>query len=538
MGELRVGKEVDGFVRVVVASKAEVKQFVKNGRAGVVLNCQVLGDDGVKARLCFFNQACALVLERIVEQGTYDIAGGFVSESYFGEQAMDIKYTGKVLCREVVGSDLVAELDVQELKAMVQKPLDSRLDLGGILLGASEVRNAEENKERRMVLIGDECGNAVRIVLWGQHARRPDSEFQGCPVVAFRGVAVKEYIDKRYGSVGYDGAVYVGKEAVARVAPAVTGLADWFQSSAAPSITGFTPLGDVSFAIRWPCSDSTTGTVSGFHAEGGRASRGFREEGGGLVGTFKVRFVRVPHRVEAGDVTYSACKAEVKPGRYCMKKECSEHSAKREPHFHFRAQVADGPGADDAMWVDVWGSCGEALLNLPASEASGEAVEQAFESARRKAFQVKVRLNWKQHENGRIEVWDVEEVPLDGKLAALDVEKLAVASPLKSNPDGDAARVAKRKEQAAKEEAARVVKERRLNDQAKRRSMGSLKSRLEECCSRLVLAGSAKEAQRGYAAIDAGNESRMRSVLEELERKLGGDWGGVGCTGGSGRSWQ
>jgi len=93
--------------------------------------------------------------------------------------------------------------------------------------------------QKREITVTDDTATSVVVTLWGDRAKTEDAKFDGKPILAIKGVLVKEWNGGRSGSLLQDGAVVFGPEG-----PEVQRIQKWWseggssQNIEAMSISG------------------------------------------------------------------------------------------------------------------------------------------------------------------------------------------------------------------------------------------------------------------------------------------------------------
>jgi len=94
--------------------------------------------------------------------------------------------------------------DFVSLKEVQSKPAPCRVDLCGVVTEAKPIASVttKDGREllKRDITIADDTGVSMEVTLWGDKGKRPDSDFEGNPVIMVTAVSVKEFNGGRNGS--------------------------------------------------------------------------------------------------------------------------------------------------------------------------------------------------------------------------------------------------------------------------------------------------------------------------------------------------
>merc|ERR1712187_735983 len=97
------------------------------------------------------------------------------------------------------------------LRAMQARQVPCTLDLCGIVASfkPSLSFTSKDGKElvKREIIVADDTASSISVTLWGERASQADQKSENNPVVALKGVSVKEFNGGRSGSLLQGGAL-------------------------------------------------------------------------------------------------------------------------------------------------------------------------------------------------------------------------------------------------------------------------------------------------------------------------------------------
>jgi len=213
-----------------VTSKSSRRTFSnKAGQPGKVFSVDLLDKFGGEIRASFFNDAVDLYEEVLKVGQCYVFSRGNLKVANKQYNACNHRY-------ELVfdkGATVAACADDAEIKTFQFNFVDFRhvqgktlaergtkFDLCGVIMAFKPVVEFTSRDGRplvkREITLADDTALSLDLALWGDRAKFPDSKFESNPVVALKGVLVKEWNGGRSGSLMQDGHIdfeYSGVEA-------------------------------------------------------------------------------------------------------------------------------------------------------------------------------------------------------------------------------------------------------------------------------------------------------------------------------------
>jgi len=182
-----------------------------------VFSVDLLDKFGGEIRATFFNQG-ADKYENVLQVGNcYVFSKGSVKIA--NRQFNNCNHRYEITFdKDAIVAPVPEDADIQsmklsyvDLRSVQQKPLPTKVDLVGIVTDykAAFPFTSRDGKElvKRDLVLADDTATSMQVTIWGDRAMMPDEKFAGKPVVALKGVVVKEWNDGRSGSLISDGAL-------------------------------------------------------------------------------------------------------------------------------------------------------------------------------------------------------------------------------------------------------------------------------------------------------------------------------------------
>lgn len=204
-------------IRARVTAKAPLRTFSKNGNAGKVFHVDLLDAEGGEIRANIFGTAVDTYFDKLQPGKCYTFSGGSVRIANRQFNTCNHRYE-IVFDKGAVVEDAeddaqikVVQLKVTDLRFLRTKVVPCTVDLCGVLVGFRPTLSftSKDGKEltKREVTLADDTGNSIAVTLWGDRAKQEDKVFSNSPLVAFKGVNVKEWGTGRNGSLLEGGAM-------------------------------------------------------------------------------------------------------------------------------------------------------------------------------------------------------------------------------------------------------------------------------------------------------------------------------------------
>lgn len=202
-----------------VTSKSQLRTFSnKAGQPGKVFSVDLLDRFGGEIRASFFNDAVDQFEAQLKTGQCYVFGRGNLKVANKLYNATNHRYElifdkGATVAPCADDSEIktfqynFTDLRHVQAKALAEK--GTRFDLCGVIAAfkpAVEFTSRDGKPlVKREVTLADDTALSIDLAVWGDRAKLPDSDFDGHPVVAFKGVLVKEWNGGRSGSLLADG---------------------------------------------------------------------------------------------------------------------------------------------------------------------------------------------------------------------------------------------------------------------------------------------------------------------------------------------
>ncbi|CAJ1456314.1 unnamed protein product, partial [Effrenium voratum] len=184
---------------------------------GMVFSVELLDREGGEIRASLFNEAAEQHYDLMQCGRCFTLCNGSVRPAQKKYSALkhgyELVFDGRCQIHMVDDdADIGAvRLAVQKIASVTQMAVPSSVDICGVIVSAEHPQEfqTKEGKAlvKREITVADDSGHSVLITLWGDRARLDSREFAGSPVVALKGVQVKEWMSCRSGSMAEAGSM-------------------------------------------------------------------------------------------------------------------------------------------------------------------------------------------------------------------------------------------------------------------------------------------------------------------------------------------
>jgi len=196
-------------IKARVTAKSNVRNF-RNGQ-GKVFDATLLDAMGGEIRASFFNQAADKYGSMIENGKCYTFAKGVakVANKQYNPTNHRYELTFDNAAEVVPVSDdtqiETVKFSFKTLKTVQMQSLPCQADLCGIVTSFKAIQTVQskEGQEltKRDITIVDDSAMSMTVTLWGDRAKQEDKIFENQPLVAIKGVLVKEWREGRSGSI-------------------------------------------------------------------------------------------------------------------------------------------------------------------------------------------------------------------------------------------------------------------------------------------------------------------------------------------------
>lgn len=203
------------MIKARVTGKSQIRQFSKGANGGKVFSMELLDKSGGEIRCSFFNQAVDKYFDVLEVGKCYVLSKGTVKIANRQFNPCNHRYEltfDKEATVAPTGDDIEIksmQFNFTDLRVLQNKTLPSKVDLCGVVVAFKPVlsfksRDGKDLVKREITLV-DDTATSMDVTLWGERASEPDSKFDGKPLLALKGVLVKEWNGGRSGSLLQDG---------------------------------------------------------------------------------------------------------------------------------------------------------------------------------------------------------------------------------------------------------------------------------------------------------------------------------------------
>jgi replication factor A1 len=206
-------------IRARVTSKAPLRTFKAkgNGADGKVFHVELLDCEGGEIRASFFNQAVDAYYDKLEIGKCFTLSHGSlrVANRQYNttNHRYEIIFDKEAQVEEVMDDSTIetVKFNISDLRTVQLRALPCTVDLCGVIVSFQPhlAFTSREGKElvKREICLADDTATTMSVTLWGDRAQQPDKAFEGNPVIAIKGVIVKEWGTGRSGSLLEAGAL-------------------------------------------------------------------------------------------------------------------------------------------------------------------------------------------------------------------------------------------------------------------------------------------------------------------------------------------
>jgi len=252
-------------IKAKVNGKSQLRTFGEAG--GKVFSAELVDNQGGEIKASFFNDAAAKFLDVLQVGKVFTFSRGTVkvaNKQYNNcNHRYELTFDRDAQVAEVTGEtgEYKAHFNFTDLRAARSKEVPCRVDLCGIVTQFRPPANitAKDGREllKREITVVDDTGTSMELTLWGEHAKLPDSDFEGKPVVGFKNILMKEFSGDRTG-----GTVESSSLTFKPDVPAAKRIEQWWaQGGSKQSFADFVSLKDVQSKPA-PCRVDLCGVVT------------------------------------------------------------------------------------------------------------------------------------------------------------------------------------------------------------------------------------------------------------------------------------
>jgi len=258
------------------------------------------------------------------------------------------------------------QFNFTDLRVLHTKTLPAKVDLCGVVMSSKPALSfksqAGKDLVKREVTLVDDTATSIDVTLWGERAQEADSKFEGNPMMAFKGVLVKEWNGGRSGSLLQDGVMEFNP-----VGPEAERIQKWWSNGgSSTSINAMSVSGSVGGAGR-------TGKDASL-ADVRRIAESLPESSELYKVTARLSLVQTQKQGQRQPLSYLACSAPREGTQLLCNKRVDESGrcpvcgsvGKAVARLNARCKFID---YTDSAWMTTFHEGAEVLLGM-----SGEAI--------------------------------------------------------------------------------------------------------------------------------------------------------------------
>jgi len=381
-------------VKARIASRSQLRSFQRKGGGaeGKVFHVEIVDAGGGEIRASFFDKAAVghYELLQVGKVFTFSSKGAQVKianrqynttnsryELTFDKGAEIMESSGEIAPVPVV----FAFTDLRAVQAL--RALPCRVDVVGVVKEFRPVGTVrtKEGKElaKRDIIIADDTSSSMKVTLWNKTAEMPDSDFEGTPTIALKGVILKEWNGGRDGSLGDSSVILLNPEGL----PEAARIQQWWSQGGKSQ--NLTPLG-------------ASGGAGGAAKNAQRVSVSEMRRNAEMVSdkpeyfTVPVRLFEVQTRKQGEQIPlhYNACAESREGSTYlCGKKVdaqgyCAicQRTGRTQVKLAVRGRFSD---FGDSAWMTTFHEAAQEVLGMP-GEKVAELEREQLEAALRQQY--------------------------------------------------------------------------------------------------------------------------------------------------------
>lgn len=397
-------------IRARVTNKSPLRSFAnkRGGGDGKVFHVELLDASGGEIRASFFNEVADRFFEKLQVGKCYTFSRGSVkvaNRQYNScNHRYEITFEKLTQVEEAEDGDKigVVKFAFVDLRTCQTKSLPCTVDLCGIITSAGSAVSftSKEGKSlvKREITIADDSATTMSVTLWGDRAQKADSEFQGTPLVAIKGVLVKEWQQGRSGSLLESGHLELNPDVSKPEFEVAQKVLEWWNRGGSDQkLTALSQVGMISGGIK------TTGQHLSV-VDMRRAADAVGETQQIFTITCRLTVVQTRKQGEAQPMLYMAClEPKEQNGLPCNRRVDAQgfcaacnRVGKAGPKLNLRCRFAD---YSDSCWLTCFHEASQKVVSMSSEQAQSlensggrEALENALKAISfKRPLQVTVR---------------------------------------------------------------------------------------------------------------------------------------------------
>uniref|UniRef100_A0A7S4V9D6 Replication protein A subunit n=1 Tax=Alexandrium monilatum TaxID=311494 RepID=A0A7S4V9D6_9DINO len=357
-------------IRGRVTNKTPIRTFGK-ASGGKVFSVDILDESAVEIRASFFNQAADASYDKLQKGQCYTFSKGSVRIANKQFNSTNHKYElvfdkfWQVDAAEDTTQIQSFRFSIVDIGSIRTRKIPCKVDLCGVVVKANPYISitAKDGTElaKREVVIADQSGCTILVILWGDRAKTEDEKFANNTILGLKGVLIKEWNDGRHGTHLSEGELILNPD----IPEAQQVRQWWMQGGCNQSLVALsTPTG---------VSDGGSGTVVGLAELPQAVSKTTAIQV--FIVFCRLHSVQMMRQGEPMPLYYKACQESKGNGTWFCNRRVDEagfcagcnRTVKHELKLNIRCHYSDYL---DSNWIGTFHDPATQILGFDAEEAS------------------------------------------------------------------------------------------------------------------------------------------------------------------------
>lgn len=264
-------------LRARVTAKGTLRTFQARGGGspGQVFDVHLLDESGSEIRASLFGTAAEMYKDKIEQGKVYTFSRGTVkiANRQYNRcpHRYELVFDTHALIEEVADCVKIqnVKFEIADLLSIQTRTLPCTVDICGVVVGfrpfTSFTSSAGRELVKREITIVDHTATSIDVALWGDRAKQDDKVFDNKPVIALKGVVVKEWRDGRSGSLLENGVMSLQPDI-----PEAAKIQQWWSKNSNANFTSLSLAQDGLIDLKalqtktLPCTVELCGVVVSF----------------------------------------------------------------------------------------------------------------------------------------------------------------------------------------------------------------------------------------------------------------------------------
>jgi len=359
-------------IKARVTAKGNTRTFSKGSNTGKVFSVDLLDKENGEIRASFFNDAVDK-FDKLIEIGKcYVFSRGSVKIANRQYNPCNHRYEitfdrDGIVAPSGDDADIKAfQFKFVDMRTLQGKPLPAKVDICGIVSAFKPAYSftSKDGKDlvKREITITDDTATSVDVTLWGDRAKTEDAKFDSKPILAIKGVLVKEWNGGRSGSLLQDGALIFQPDG-----PEAKRIQKWWaDGGSSQNIEALSVSGGGGSGARRDAKDATLGDLR-------KVVESIPEKPEVYSVVTRLSTVQTRKQGEIQPLTYMACtlpregtallcNRRVDESGYCS--GCAQHG-NPVPRLNIRCRFVDFA---DSAWLTTFHEAAEKVVGMTADQ--------------------------------------------------------------------------------------------------------------------------------------------------------------------------